>query len=42
MLNVEYMQIQKNISQVYMMWERDISKRRRCGELEFCHVVNEM
>jgi hypothetical protein len=42
MLNVEYMQIQKTLGQIYMIWERDISKIRRCGELEFCHVVNEM
>jgi len=42
MLNVEYMQIEKTLGQVYMMWGRDISKIRRCGVLEFCHVVNEM
>jgi hypothetical protein len=42
MLNVEYMQIQKKLGQVYMIRERDIFKIRRCGVLEFCHVVNEM
>jgi hypothetical protein len=42
MLNVEYMQIQKKLGQVFMMWERDISKIRWCWVLEFCHVVNEM